>query len=129
VGQKNRITYRERSAAPAHRHHGGMGRSRRGLSTKIHALRDAEGRPIRITLTLGQLHDVRAAHSPLSHLKLRAILLANKTYDCNGIREQAQDQVVWGNVPSKSNRKGSFVFSAFLYHYRNPGERSFNRPK
>ena len=38
-----------------------MGRSRGGLSTKIHALVDAEGRPIRLTLTPGQAHDGTAA--------------------------------------------------------------------
>ena len=31
-----------------------MGRSRGGLTTKIHALVDAEGRPVRLTLTAGQ---------------------------------------------------------------------------
>ena len=31
-----------------------MGRSRGGLTTKLHALVDAEGRPIRLKLTAGQ---------------------------------------------------------------------------
>jgi hypothetical protein len=26
---------------------------------------------------------------------------------------------LWANIPPKSNRRGSFVFSAFLYRYRN----------
>ena len=34
-----------------------MGRSRGGLTTKIHALVDAEGRPMRLELTPGQAHD------------------------------------------------------------------------
>jgi hypothetical protein len=38
-----------------------MGRSRGGLTTKIHALVDAEGRPIRLKLTEGQAHDGRSA--------------------------------------------------------------------
>ena len=41
-----------------------MGRSRGGLTTKIHALVDAEGRPIRIALTPGQAHDGTAAEEP-----------------------------------------------------------------
>jgi transposase len=72
-----------------------MGRSRGGLTTKIHALVDAEGRPIRIALTPGQAHDGTAAEELLAGLKSGAILLADKAYDSNAIREQAQDQDVW----------------------------------
>ena len=106
-----------------------MGRSRGGLTTKIHALVDAEGRPIRIALTPGQAHDGTAADTLLNDLKPGAILLADKAYDSNAIRQQAQEQDVWANIPPKSNRKGSFVFSAFLYRYRNLVERIFNRLK
>lgn len=37
-----------------------MGRSRDGLTTKIHVLVDALGRPIRLKLTEGQAHDGRS---------------------------------------------------------------------
>jgi transposase len=106
-----------------------MGRSRGGLSTKIHALVDAEGRPIRISLTPGQAHDGAAAEALLADLKPGATLLADKAYDSNAIRQQAQEQGIWANIPPKSNRKGSFVFSAFLYRYRNLVERFFNKLK
>ena len=36
-----------------------MGRSRGGLTTKIHAVVDAEGMPIALKLTAGQAHDGR----------------------------------------------------------------------
>lgn len=36
---------------------GGMGRSRGGLTSKIHALVDADGRPVILRLTGGQVHD------------------------------------------------------------------------
>ena len=106
-----------------------MGRSRGGLTTKIHAVVDAEGRPIRIALTPGQVHDGTAAEELLTNLKPGATLLADKAYDSNAIRDQAQEQDVWANIPPKSNRKGSFVFSAFLYRYRNLVERFFNKLK
>ena len=38
-----------------------MGRSRGGLTTKIHALVDANGNPIALKLTAGQAHDGRSA--------------------------------------------------------------------
>jgi transposase len=106
-----------------------MGRSRGGLSTKIHALRDAEGRPIRISLTPGQAHDGTAAEELLANLTPGTILLADKAYDSNAIREQAQEQDVWANIPPKSNRKGSFAFNTLLYRYRNLVERFFNKLK
>ena len=106
-----------------------MGRSRGGLTTKIHAVVDAEGRPIRIALTPGQVHDGTAAEELLTNLKPGATLLADKAYDSNAIRDQAQEQDVWANIPPKSNRKGSFVFSTFVYRYRNLVERYFNKLK
>jgi transposase len=42
-----------------------MGRSRGGLTTKIHALVDAEGMPITLKLTEGQAHDGRSADDML----------------------------------------------------------------
>jgi transposase len=106
-----------------------MGRSRGGLTSKIHALVDAEGRPIRIALTPGQAHDGTAAGALLGELTPGATLLADKAYDSNAIRDQVQDQGVWANIPVKSNRKGSFAFSAWLYRYRNLVERFFNKLK
>ncbi len=90
---------------------------------------DAEGRPIRISLTPGQAHDGTAAEELLANLKPGATLLADKPYDSNAIRDQAREQDVWANIPPKSNRKGSFVFSTFLYRYRNLVERFFNKLK
>ena len=45
-----------------------MGRSRGGLTTKIHALVDADGLPIVLKLTEGQAHDGRAACDMLGSL-------------------------------------------------------------
>ena len=42
-----------------------MGRSRGGLTTKIHALVDAAGLPIALKLTEGQAHDGRSADDML----------------------------------------------------------------
>ena len=38
-----------------------MGRSRGGLTTKVHALVDADGLPIALKLSEGQAHDGRSA--------------------------------------------------------------------
>ena len=45
-----------------------MGRSRGSLSTKIHALVDADGLPVALKLTKGQAHDGRSAADMLGGL-------------------------------------------------------------
>lgn len=63
-----------------------MGRSRGGLTTKIHALVDADGLPIRLQLTAGQRHDGVVAEEMLDGLCDGGILLADKAYDADAIR-------------------------------------------
>src|SRR5215472_6069392 len=45
-----------------------LGRSRGGLSTKIHALVDALGNPLRLLLTPGQAHDLAGADALLPQM-------------------------------------------------------------
>jgi transposase len=106
-----------------------MGRSRGGLTSKIHALVDADGRLIDVRLTGGQVHDSVEAESLLERLGEGAILLADKGYDSNAIRALAADRTAWANIPPRSNRKSSFVFSSWVYRQRNLVERFFNSIK
>lgn len=106
-----------------------MGRSRGGLTGKIHALVDAEGRPIDIVLTPGQRHDGKAAPDLLEALEQDAIVLADKAYDSDAIRKRIEDKGAWANIPAKRNRKKTFPFSKWLYRYRNLVERFFNKLK
>ena len=63
-----------------------MGRSRGGLTSKIHALVDTNGLPVRLALTAGEAHDNRLAGKLLSRLKSGAMLLADRGYDADWIR-------------------------------------------
>jgi hypothetical protein len=45
-----------------------IGRSRGGLSTKFHIAADATGRPLRIVLTAGQVHEATQASIPIEGL-------------------------------------------------------------
>jgi len=106
-----------------------MGRSRGGLTTKIHAVVDAKGLPIRLALTPGQDYDGAAAMELLDALPENAMVLADKAYDANAIREMINDQGAWANIPPKSNRKDPICFSPYLYKARNLVERFFNKIK
>ena len=102
-----------------------MGRSRGGLTTKIHALVDADGRPIRLELTPGQAGDVPMAATLLDKLSPGATLIADRAYDTNAIRNLATERGAWANIPPRSIRKGSFAFSTWVYRQRNLVERFF----
>jgi transposase len=106
-----------------------MGRSRGGLTTKIHALVDANGNPITLKLTEGQAHDGRSAADMLGDFGPGQILLADRAYDSDALRTHLQEQGAWANVKPMPNRVNIPPFSPFLYRYRNLVERFFNKIK
>jgi transposase len=106
-----------------------MGRSRGGLTTKIHALADAEGLPIAITLTEGQAHDGKSAAGLLGWLTEGDILLADRAYDSDALRETLAAIGAWANVKPMPGRRKKPPFSSFLYRYRNLIERFFSKIK
>ena len=96
-----------------------MGRSRGGLTTKIHAMVDAQGLPITLKLTEGQAHDGRAAQDMLETLGAGDILLADRAYDSDATRQTVAERGAWANIKPMPNRKNVPAFSGFLYRYRN----------
>ena len=104
-----------------------MGRSRGGLTTKIHAVVNTNGLPVQLGLTPGEAHDNRLCSVLLSELRLRTMLLADRGYDAGWFRALASDQGAWANIPPKRNRKEAVCFSPYLYRARNLVERFFNR--
>jgi transposase len=106
-----------------------MGRSRGGLTSKIHAVVDSNALPVRLALSPGEAHDNRLAGKLLSRLKSGSMLLADRGYDAGWIRELAMKKGAWANIPPKSNRSDPICFSPYLYRARNRVERFFNRIK
>jgi transposase len=106
-----------------------MGRSRGGLTTKVHALTDARGLPIKLALTPGQAHDANGADMLLTGLPDGATLLGDKAYDADWIRAAIEAQGAAPNIPDKVNRKHRHCFSKTLYKERNHVERFFNKIK
>ena len=106
-----------------------MGRSRGGLTTKIQALVDANGLPIALKLTEGQAHDGRSAADMLGGLGEGQVLLADRGYDSDALRETLAAQGAWGNIKPMPGRVNIPVFSPFLYRLRNLVERFFNKLK
>src|SRR5258708_8707141 len=57
------------------------------------------------------------------------MLLADRGYDADWIRELVRQQGAWANIPPKRNRKAPICFSPYLYRPRNLIERFFNKIK
>lgn len=106
-----------------------MGRSRGGLTTKIHALVDANGNPIVLKLTEGQAHDGKSAADMLDSVGAGQTLLADRAYDSDGLRKTLADRGAWANIKPMPHRVNLPAFSQFLYRFRNLVERFFNKLK
>jgi transposase len=106
-----------------------MGRSRGGLTTKIHALVDANGNPITLKLTEGQAHDGRSAADMLDSVGAGQTLLADRAYDSDALRNTLADRGAWANVKPMPGRVNVPIFSSYLYRFRNLVERFFNKLK
>ena len=62
-------------------------------------------------------------------LAAQTMLLADRGYDADWIRELVCQQGAWANIPPKRNRKDPICFSPYLYRARNLIERFFNKIK
>jgi putative transposase len=106
----------------------GLGRSRGGLSTKIHAAGDALGNPVRLIGTPGQRNDIAFAHALIDGFEAEATL-ADKGYDADHLVDRIAETGAQVVIPSKRNRKVKRPYDAELYKQRNLIERFFNKLK
>lgn len=106
-----------------------MGRSRGGLTTKIHALVDAFDRPILLKLTEGQAHDGRSGADMYDSIGRGQTLLADRAYDNDGLREKLAERGAVANIRLMPTRKRLPAFDPVLYRERNHVERLFSKIK
>ena len=90
---------------------------------------DARGLPIALKLTEGQAHDGRSAADMLASVQSGHILLGDRAYDSDALRQTLADRGAWAMVKPMPNRKNVPAFSSFLYRERNLVERFFNKLK
>lgn len=128
-----------------------LGRSRGGLSTKIHLAVDGRGRPLSILLTPGQAGDNPQLLALLDHIRVNPpgpgrprsrpdVLIADKGYAHDSTRSALRRRGIRHVIPERSDQisrraaKGSAGgrppnFDKVLYKRRNVVERCFNRLK
>jgi transposase len=101
-----------------------IGRSRGGLTTKIHIVVDALGNPLRVSLTQGQVHDITQAETLTADIAAQS-LLADKGYDADSFIQSLEVRGITAVIPPKSNRKTKRDCDFALYAERNLVERFF----
>jgi len=106
-----------------------MGRSRGGLTTKLHAVVDANGNPITLKLTEGQAHDGRSADDMLDSVGKGQTLMADRAYDSDALRDTLAERGANANIRPMPNRVNIPKFNKKLYRKRNLVERFFNKLK
>jgi transposase len=71
----------------------------------------------------------RSAVAGDDRLKSGSLLLADRGYDADWIRDLVRQHSAWANIPPKRNRTEALCFSPYLYRARNLVERFFNEIK
>ncbi len=125
----------------------GIGRSRGGLTTKIHTAVDGRGRPLAVVVTGGQRNDGAMLAAVLDEIVVPRIgggparsrpqaLIADRAYSCGVTRRMLHGRKITAVIPQKRDeiaarqRRGRAggrppAFDEILYKQRNLVERSF----
>ncbi|MDG4883069.1 IS5 family transposase [Mesorhizobium sp. WSM4884] len=109
-------------------HAQGLGRSRGGLSTKIHAATEALGLPVRLIGSPGQRNDIALAHDLIDGIDAENTI-ADKGYDADHLVDSIAESGTEVVIPPKRNRKVQRPYDVDLYKERNRIERFFNKLK
>ncbi len=111
-------------------HRQGLGRSRGGFTTKLHANTNAGGWPLGLLITPGETHDAKVAVELIGSVPQRPLArLGDKGYDTDDIRCADWSRGTQSMIPTKASRKARFTVDHALYSLRNRVERYFNKIK
>lgn len=99
-----------------------------GWTTKIHAVVDSLGNPLRIILSVGQQADIKQAESLLTDYETSAVI-ADRGYDADALLHWLANAEIEAVIPAKKNRLVERAIDENLYKDRNKVERYFNKLK
>ena len=123
--QGSSLRRRRKRGALAH----GIGRTKGGRNTKLHAVCDAKGRPLVLLLTPGNVHDCKVAQPCIEAMPPAAERVADKGYDSKALRDWLAERGTTAVIPPRKNRKVRYHYDKTVYRQRNIIERMFCRLK
>jgi len=126
-----------------------LGRSRGGYSTKLHLRIEGGGKPMTLTVTPGQRHEVTQVHALLAGPAIKrpgpggptgrpgrgrprsrpTRIAGDKGYSFPVVRARLRARGIGVVIPAKSNQPRQPRFDKAAYRERNRVERCFNRLK
>lgn len=106
----------------------GIGKSKGGLTSKLHACCDALGTPLRFFITAGERSDYTKALDLIKGESMEA-LIADKDYDAIYIIKAVTEIGAEAVIPPRSNRIETRSYESELYKERNLIERMFSKLK
>jgi transposase len=119
-----------------------IGRTKGGMNTKLHAIADAKGRPLKFFMSAGEVSDYTGAAALLRHMPSAQWLLApfhglqanhcratDRGYDADWYREALKDKGIRVCIPGRKSRKKKIRFDRRRYKRRNRIEIMFGRLK
>ena len=106
----------------------GLGRSKGGFSSKIHAKVDALGNLLKVVITPGQRNDVTQAKILLDDIHDTNVI-ADKGYDSADVRQHIRERNCVDVIPSRSNSKNPVAYDEYLYVERHLVECFFSKMK
>lgn len=105
-----------------------LGRPRGGFGTKLHAIVDALGLPVRFALGPGQHNDMAPACDLIRGLRGQQVL-ADRAYDADDLHDVILDQGGEPVIPSRRHRKYQHRYDRIAYKQRWGIESFFARIK
>lgn len=109
-----------------------IGRSRGGLTTKIHMVTASDRSPVAFALSDGNCHDSPEGEKlveGLERLPEQLYMLMDRAYEGDSMRAKVAEKGYIPVVPPKKNRKEPWEYDRELYKRRNEIERYFLRLK
>ena len=99
------------------------------MNTKLHAVTDSIGRPIRFFITAGQVSDYTGARALVGSLPAAEWLLGDRGYDADWFREDLVDRGITPCIPGRKSRDKPVRYDKRRYKRRSRIEIMFGRLK
>lgn len=106
-----------------------IGRTKGGLNTKLHAVTDAKGRPLKVFMTAGQVSDYTGAAALLGCLPAAEWMIADRGYDADWFRDALKDKEIRPCIPGRKSRGKAIRYDKRRYRRRNRIKINFGRLK
>lgn len=96
------------------------------MNTKLHAVTDANGRPLSFSITAGQISDYTGAAALLDDLPKAQWMLADRGYDAEWFRDALEQKGIKPCIPGRKSRSFPVKYDKRRYKRRNRIETQFS---